>query len=85
MEQQSPVGRTGMVTTTIPVGGMGEVRVAIGGGTTTYGAYGADRDVPVPTGTRVNEVELFPPHTVIVEPAMQTSPQDTPGWTPIEW
>ena len=85
MDEQSPVGRTGLVTTTIPAHGMGEVRVAIGGGTSSYGAYGADRDVPIPSGTRVMVVELFPPRTVVVESTSPTAPQDTPGWAPVDW
>ncbi|GAA3817256.1 hypothetical protein [Cellulomonas soli] len=75
MSEQTPVGRTGLVTTTIPVGGMGEVRVAIAGGTSTYGAYGVDRTVPVPTGTRVGVVELFPPRTIVVAP-VDLTPRD---------
>jgi hypothetical protein len=80
MEEQSPVGKSGLVTTTIPAAGMGEVRVAMGGGTTTYGAYCVVRGVAVPTGTRVKVVELFPPRTVVVVPEVKPSPQDTPGW-----
>ena len=81
MDEQSPVGKTGLVTTSIPVEGMGEVRVAIGGGTSTYGAYCVHRGTAVPSGTRVNVVELFPPRTVVVVPELQSAPQDTPGWT----
>lgn len=60
------VGLTGLVTTTIPVGGLGEVRVAIRGGSETYGAYSANRGVPIPTGTKVTVTEVFPPRTVVV-------------------
>jgi hypothetical protein len=60
------VGRIGIVTTTIPPGGMGEVRLAVAGGTSTFGAYGANRGVSIPTGTRVTVVEHFPPRTLVV-------------------
>jgi membrane protein implicated in regulation of membrane protease activity len=60
------VGATGIVTTTIPAGGMGEVRLAMRGGSETFGAYGANRGVPIPTGSRVTVTQVFPPRTVIV-------------------
>lgn len=60
------VGRRGLVTTTIPAGGIGEVRLAFGRGTDTYGAYGANRGVTIPAGTRVTVLEVFPPRTVVV-------------------
>jgi hypothetical protein len=60
------VGRTGIVTTTIPAGGLGEVRVAMALGSQTFGAYASNRGMPLPTGTRVTVVEYFPPRTVIV-------------------
>lgn len=95
MVEETPLGRIGLVTTTVAAGGMGEVRIAIAGGTRTYGAFGVDREVAVPTGTRVRVVELFPPRTVVVAPvepvargrgslsglAELSGPQDTPGWT----
>jgi len=59
------VGLVGLVTTTIPVGGMGEVRLAVAGGT-TFPAYSANRGVPIPRGTRVTVTEHFPPRTVVV-------------------
>ena len=60
------VGQIGIVTTTIPAGGMGQVRLGVGGGTSTFNAISANRGVPVPTGTRVTVVEHFPPRTVVV-------------------
>jgi hypothetical protein len=59
-------GLVGMVTTTIPVGGLGEVRLAVAGGTRTYAAYSRNRGVSVPTGTRVTVVEHYPPRTLVV-------------------
>jgi len=63
---QSVVGRSGMVTTTIPAGGLGQVRVQMDQGTSTYNAYGANRGVMIPTGTRVTVVEHYPPRTIVV-------------------
>ncbi len=60
------VGKVGMVTTTIPSGGLGEVRLAVGGGTSTFPAYSANRGVVIPTGTRVTVVEHYPPRTLVV-------------------
>jgi hypothetical protein len=60
------VGRVGIVTTTIPAGGLGQVRLTVSGGTSTFSAYGANRGVMIPTGTRVTVVEHFPPRTVVV-------------------
>jgi len=47
---------------------MGEVRVSVAGGTTTFGAYCADRGTPVRAGTRVTVIELYPPRTLVVQP-----------------
>jgi hypothetical protein len=60
------IGMVGIVTTTIPSGGMGEVRLAVAGGTSTFGAYGANRGVSIPTGTPVTVVQHFPPRTLVV-------------------
>lgn len=62
------IGVRGFVTTTIPAGGLGEVRLPVRGGTDTYGAYAVVRSVPVPTGTGVVVVEVFPPRTLVVQP-----------------
>ncbi|HYY10822.1 MAG TPA: hypothetical protein VE781_07770 [Kineosporiaceae bacterium] len=63
------VGVRGVVTTTIPAGGLGEVRVPLrSGGTSTYGAYSTVRAVPVPSGTGVVVVEVFLPRTLVVQP-----------------
>jgi len=65
----TPLGRFGMVTTSIPVGGLGEVRVEISGGTTTYHAYSVNRAAELPRGSRVKVVEVYPPRTIVVQPA----------------
>jgi hypothetical protein len=66
MQMAEVVGLVGIVTTTIPVGGLGEVRVRVGLGSQTFGAYAANRGMSLPSGTRVTIVEYFPPRTVIV-------------------
>jgi hypothetical protein len=60
------IGKVGIVTTSIPAGGMGEVRLTVAGGSSSYGAYAVNRGVPIPTGTRVTVVEHFPPRTLVV-------------------
>jgi hypothetical protein len=60
------IGLRGVVTTTIPAGGLGEVRLPVRGGTETFGAYAVVRAVPVPSGTGVVVVEVFPPRTLVV-------------------
>jgi hypothetical protein len=60
------IGKVGIVTTTIPPGGMGEVRLAVAGGTSTFGAYSSNRGVPIPTGTPVTVLQHFPPRTLVV-------------------
>jgi hypothetical protein len=60
------VGATGIVTTTIPAGGLGEVRLPARGGSETYGAYSANRGIAIPSGTKITVTEVFPPRTVIV-------------------
>jgi hypothetical protein len=62
------IGVRGLVTTSVPAGGLGEVRLTFGLGTETYGAYGANRGVPIPAGTPVTVVEVYPPRTLVVSP-----------------
>ena len=63
------IGRVGRVTGAIGPGRIGEVMVAIRGGTEAFNAYGADAAETIPTGTRVVVVEYYPPRTVVVTPA----------------
>ena len=65
-ESDPLIGATGIVTTTIPTAGLGEVRLSVRGGSESYGAYSANRGVPVPRGTRVRVTEVFPPRTLVV-------------------
>lgn len=62
---QNLVGLVGLVTTSIPPGGLGEVRLPVSGGT-TFSAYSANRGVAIPTGTRVTVTEHYPPRTIVV-------------------
>lgn len=66
MDAAELVGTTGIVTTTIPVQGLGQVKVAARGGTETFGAYSRNRGIAVPTGTRVTVTDVFPPRTLVV-------------------
>lgn len=66
MTPETLVGRRGIVTTTIPREGLGEVRLAVRGGTETFGAYSSNRGIEIRTGTRVTVVEHFPPQTLVV-------------------
>jgi membrane protein implicated in regulation of membrane protease activity len=62
------VGRVGRVTGTIAPGRIGEVMVAIRGGSEAFHAYSADSEDTIETGRRVVVVEYFPPRTVVVSP-----------------
>ena len=62
------IGRLGRVTGTIEPGRIGEVMIAIRGGSEAFHAYGADTKETIAPGTRVVVVEYFPPRTVVVTP-----------------
>jgi hypothetical protein len=62
------VGKVGRVTATIAPERLGEVMVAIRGGSEAFHAYAADRDDTISRGTRVVVVEYYPPRTVVVSP-----------------
>lgn len=61
-------GRIGRVTGRIAPGHLGEVMVAVRGGTEAFHAYAADTDDTYLPGARVVIVEYFPPRTVVVAP-----------------
>ena len=63
------VGRVGRVTGLVGPGRLGEVMVAVRGGSEAFNAYAADPDETIAKGTRVVIVEYFPPRTVVVSPA----------------
>jgi hypothetical protein len=62
------LGRVGRVTGTIAPGRIGEVMIAIRGGSEAFHAYSADSEDTIETGRRVVVVEYFPPRTVVVSP-----------------
>lgn len=62
------VGKTGRVTGTIAPGRVGEVMVAVRGGTEHFHAYAADGDQTIASGTAIVVVEYFPPRSVVVTP-----------------
>ena len=61
------VGKMGRVTGAISPGRIGEVMIAVRGGSEAFHAYGADDD-EIARGTRVVVVEYHPPRTVVVTP-----------------
>jgi membrane protein implicated in regulation of membrane protease activity len=65
---QQMVGKVGRVTGAISPGHIGEVMVAVRGGSEAFHAYASDADESIGRGTRVVVVEYFPPRTVMVSP-----------------
>ncbi len=63
------VGKLGRVTGTIGPDSLGEVVIAVRGGSEVFLAYAADGDETYRRGTRVVVVEYLPPRTVVVTPA----------------
>ena len=68
MVEQEMVGRVGRVTGAITPGHLGEVMIAVRGGSEAFHAYGSDPAQTMANGTRVVVVEYFPPRTVVVSP-----------------
>jgi hypothetical protein len=68
MADQQMVGKVGRLTGACTPTGLGEVMIPVRGGTEHFHAYAADREVPIPKGTRVVVVEYHPPRTVVVSP-----------------
>jgi membrane protein implicated in regulation of membrane protease activity len=62
------VGKIGRVTVTIKPGELGEVMIAVRGGSEAYSAYSSQADETIKTGTRIVVVEHYPPRTVVVSP-----------------
>ena len=60
------IGKVGRITGAIEPGRMGEVMIAIRGGSEAYYAYAADASERIERGARVVVVEHEPPRTVIV-------------------
>jgi hypothetical protein len=68
MVEQEMIGRVGRVTGRITPGHLGEVMIAVRGGSEAFNAYGSDPAETIAMGTRVVVVEYFPPRTVVVSP-----------------
>jgi hypothetical protein len=68
LADQQVIGKVGRVTGTIGPGRVGEVMIAIRGGSEAFNAYAAETQDTISTGTRVVVVEYFPPRTVVVSP-----------------
>jgi membrane protein implicated in regulation of membrane protease activity len=65
---QEMLGKVGRVTGTIGPGHLGEVMIAVRGGSEAFHAYSSEPDDTIGRGTRVVVVEYFPPRTVVVSP-----------------
>jgi hypothetical protein len=63
-----PVGKIGRVTGRVAPGDVGEVMLAVRGGTTAFHAYPADGVGVVPIGDKVLVIEFRSPQTVLVDP-----------------
>ena len=61
------IGKIGRVTGRIAPGDIGEVMLAVRGGTSAYHAYPADGNTVIPIGDRVLVVEFRPPQSVYVD------------------
>jgi len=68
MLEQDMVGRVGRVTGAISPGHLGEVMIAVRGGSEAFNAYSSDPADTIGKGTRIVVVEYFPPRTVVVSP-----------------
>lgn len=64
---QEVVGKIGRVTGTIGPGTVGEVMIAIRGGSEAYNAHASDGATTIEAASRVLVIEYHPPRTVIVE------------------
>ena len=62
------IGKVGRVTGTIEPGKLGEVMIAIRGGSESYYASAADQEERIESGTRVVVLEHEAARTVIVSP-----------------
>ena len=60
-------GKVGVVSATIPAGGLGEVRISVRGTTEAFSARAAD-GTEIPSGTQVTVVEELSPQAVQVTP-----------------
>jgi hypothetical protein len=63
---QAVTGKSGRVTGTIAPGKVGEVMLAVRGGSEAFHAYAVEDDATITVGSRVLVIEYFPPRTVVV-------------------
>ena len=68
MPDSELVGKVARVTGSIAPGRIGEVMIAVRGGSEAFHAYASDPGLTITRGTRVMVVEYFPPRTVVVSP-----------------
>jgi hypothetical protein len=66
---QEVVGKIGRVTGTIAPQKVGEVMLAVRGGSEAFHAYAGIRDQTIERGERVVVIEYHPPRTVVVSQA----------------
>jgi hypothetical protein len=66
---QTVLAKTGRVTGRIAPGTIGEVVLAVRGGSEAFYAYAAEPDQVIETGTRVVVIDFEEPRTVRVLPA----------------
>jgi len=66
--EQEMIGLVGRVTGVIGPAKLGEVMIAVRGGSEAFHAYSSDPAETIAKGTRVVVVEYFPPRTVVVSP-----------------
>ena len=67
MADEEVVGKVGRVTGTVAPDVVGEVMIAIRGGTEAFNARPADGET-LPIGARIVVIDYFPPRTVFVSP-----------------
>ena len=68
MVEEEMIGRVGRVTAALVPGHLGEVMIAVRGGSEAFHAYSSDPGDTIAKGTRIVVVEYFPPRTVVVSP-----------------
>jgi hypothetical protein len=68
MVEQEMIGLIGRVTGVVSPGRLGEVMIAVRGGSEAFHAYASDPAETIAKGIRVVVVEYFPPRTVVVSP-----------------
>jgi hypothetical protein len=68
MVEQEMIGLIGRVTGVVSPGRLGEVMIAVRGGSEAFHAYASEPAATIPKGARVVVVEYFPPRTVVVSP-----------------